>query len=363
MSTPSALQRAPQLSQFLLSNVVESKRLLGSGSYAIVKELIIDGLPCAGKVIQDSRGRDREQRVDKFHDQCSLLSELRHPHIVQFLGICFLHDSELPVLVMECLHCNLEVLLLRHGTDFPLSTSLSILHGVASGLVYLHNRSPAVIHCNLNAQNVLLNSAMVPKIAGFGSSKILHLGTETTHPGTKTTYPMTEAACLGTKTTHPTTATTRPRTEQESQSHVPFDAFPLDIYSFGVLSQLIANPQDDDQLYMSVAYMQIARHDVGHTELNPRRVCMKERTKRHAVGRRRHMEERMRPDQKLGESHPLVMFIRECLADDPAMRPTARQAMETLRVMSAEKWDPHQHMDRYRNTLSLNPWPAWPCIN
>ena len=55
------------------------------------------------------------------------------------------------------------------GNSTPLALSLaskiSILHDVASGLAYLHEQSPPIIHRNLSARNVLLNSAMVAKIA------------------------------------------------------------------------------------------------------------------------------------------------------------------------------------------------------
>ena len=86
-----------------------------------------------------------KRMVDMYYSECNLLSELRHLHIVQFLGICFLPDSQLPVLVMEELHCSLDDLL-ENTPDIPLHTKLSVLQDVARGLVFLHNRSPAVIH-------------------------------------------------------------------------------------------------------------------------------------------------------------------------------------------------------------------------
>ena len=119
----------------------------------------------------------------QFVRECQLMSTLRHPHIVQFLGVCFLHGSQLPALVMERLMTSLHDLL-DPETDpppppdapkpfFPLSLKCSILHNVASGLAYLHERSPPIIHRDLSARNVLLNSGMVAKIADLGVARIV----------------------------------------------------------------------------------------------------------------------------------------------------------------------------------------------
>ena len=100
------------------------------------------------------------------------MSDLRHPHLVQFLGVCFLPNSTLPMLVMERLLTSLDELL-EHNPNIPLSLKRSILADVARGLVYLHSHSPPVIHRDLSAKNVLLNSAMVAKISDLGNACIV----------------------------------------------------------------------------------------------------------------------------------------------------------------------------------------------
>ena len=163
-----ALKDAPQLRSFLLHDVTPTGKQLGGGSYGVVEELQTAGLVCAGKKIYDAlidpENQGAQAMVDKYYSECSLLSELRHPHVVQFLGICFLSDSQLPVLVMERLQTSLDNLL-ETTPDIPLRTKLSILQDVARGLVFLHNRSPAVIHRDLTARNVLLNAAMTAILA------------------------------------------------------------------------------------------------------------------------------------------------------------------------------------------------------
>ena len=138
----------------------------------------MDGLMCAGKKLHDAlveAGNAGVQDItQKFVDECQLMSGLRHPHIVQFLGICFLRDSNLPVLIMEYLLTSLDELL-ESKPNIPLYLKRSILRDVACGLVYLHNHSPPIIHRDLTSRNILLNSSMVAKVADLGVARILNL--------------------------------------------------------------------------------------------------------------------------------------------------------------------------------------------
>ena len=170
------LKNHPKLQRFLVANARPTGRQLGAGSYGSVEELEVSGVVCVGKKIRETlieQGNfGAENIASKYVEECQLMSDLRHPHLVQFLGVCFLPDSTLPVLVMERLLISLHDLL-EHNPDIPLSLKRSILADVARGLVYLHSHSPPVIHRDLSARNVLLNSAMVAKIADLGNARII----------------------------------------------------------------------------------------------------------------------------------------------------------------------------------------------
>ena len=176
-----ALANAPQLQPLILSNVKPTRKRLGEGSYECVDELDFNELLCAGKRIYDtlidSENEGADCMVEKYFDECRLLSDLRHPNIVQFLGICFLDTgpcftTTLPVLVMEQLQCSLDDLLENTPN---ISLECYILQDVARGLVYLHSHDPVIIHRDLTARNVLLNSAMVGKIADMANSHIVDI--------------------------------------------------------------------------------------------------------------------------------------------------------------------------------------------
>ena len=102
------------------------------------------------------------------------MTEMQHPNIVQFLGLCFLEGSALPVLVMERLDNSLDDLL-ETSPSLPLALKLSLLTDVARGLLYLHTRNPPVVHRDLSARNILLTSSLVAKISDLGNARIVNL--------------------------------------------------------------------------------------------------------------------------------------------------------------------------------------------
>ena len=157
------LDEYPELRPFVLNNVRETGIRIGHGSYGTVVEVTVPGAVCATKKIHDLFQDPLQvpaaairRATAQYVRECQLMSTLRHPHIVQFLGLCFLPDARLPVLVMERLLTSLHELLdpqqdLSSPPDapkpfFPLSLKWSILHNVARGLAYLHEQTPPIIH-------------------------------------------------------------------------------------------------------------------------------------------------------------------------------------------------------------------------
>ena len=133
---------------------------------------------CAGKKLYEALIEEGNQGVDdvvqKYLQECQLMSELRHPNITQFLGICFLPGNRLPLLVMERLETDLDDLT-EKMPNLPLCLKCSFLEDITSGLLYLHGRQPPVIHRDLTARNVLLTSSLDAKITDMGNSRIIDL--------------------------------------------------------------------------------------------------------------------------------------------------------------------------------------------
>ena len=161
----------PELRPFVLYDVQLTGIRIGAGAYASVEEVSVPVGAAAEKIHEVFLDRSEipdeeiEKALTAFVRECQLMSTLRHPNIVQFLGVCFLQGSRLPTLVMERLLTSLHDLLApetqpppgvpRPLSFFTLDLKCSALHDVACGLAYLHERSPPVIHRDLSAGNVL----------------------------------------------------------------------------------------------------------------------------------------------------------------------------------------------------------------
>ena len=192
-------QGSNPLSRFELSGVEEKGTEVGRGSYAVVEELDFRGLSCVGKSIHEelydnASDRERVDMLERFGAECELLSQVRHPHVVQFIGVHFKQGSRLPVLVMERLDSTLTDCLERCG-KLPDEVSYSVIRDIAVGLRYLHGYSPnPIVHRDLTANNILLTSDIKAKISDLGVAKILNLNPArmvqmTTCPGTPSYMP------------------------------------------------------------------------------------------------------------------------------------------------------------------------------
>ena len=161
---------------YTLTGVAVTDRELGHGAYATVVELEYNGLKCAGKKIHELllRQGDTSYTVQNFEKECHMISRVRHPNIVQFLGVYFQQGVRVPILVMEFLPTNLTSCIEQYGI-LPKEISYSILHDVALGLCYLHSQTPPIIHRDLSSNNVLLTPNMTAKISDLGVARILNL--------------------------------------------------------------------------------------------------------------------------------------------------------------------------------------------
>ena len=100
---------------------------------------------------------------------------------------------------MEKLDGNLDDLL-ETVPNVSLTLKYSILEDVARGLLYLHKRTPQIIHRDLTAKNVLLTTSLMAKITDLGNSRIVNIQpgqltqTLSRNPGTAVYMPP-EALC------------------------------------------------------------------------------------------------------------------------------------------------------------------------
>ena len=128
---------------------MDERREKGRGCYGAVYEVRVNGLPCIAKRLHDIlvrrgyheavREEDAKALVIRFREECRLLSSLRHPNVVQFMGVHFGRDEADISLIMEYMHMDLEHCMKTYP-NIPLPYKTSILRDVAYGLAYQGRR-------------------------------------------------------------------------------------------------------------------------------------------------------------------------------------------------------------------------------
>lgn len=115
-------------------------------------------------------GGYRKMKAD-FITEMRQLSRLRHPNITTTMGAVLSPGVE-PLLVMEYMHNGSLYDAIRNDSIALDSREdiLTIIQDIAHGLRFLHSAKPKVIHGDLKAKNVLIDSNFRAKVADFGLS-------------------------------------------------------------------------------------------------------------------------------------------------------------------------------------------------
>ena len=120
-----------------------------------------------------------QHNVDRIQREMKMLAQVRHPNLVQFIGVVFdeeaLRIQASPMIITELLEMNLRTAYERK-LEF---NKLSIFQDVAYALNYLHSRHDPIIHRDISAPNVLLealpNRAWKGKVSDLGSANLAKL--------------------------------------------------------------------------------------------------------------------------------------------------------------------------------------------
>jgi len=283
------------LNEYILKDIDEvsgdhAKKEFRTGSDASVIELSWHGTPCVGKELhpiffQGDLDRNGKQRiVEKFCREIDILSKMKHPNIVQFMGLYY-RKSTVPIMVMEKMECSLTELINKtQKGSIPLHKIVKMLSDVARGLIYLHVIRN-VVHRDLSSNNILIAPFhYCAKIADLGSARILDV------PGG---WRRTQQLTL-----QPGTQDFMP---PEALEYPPRYGLSVDIFSFGCA----------------------IIHLVSHQWPTPSGKTSGREIVSEWNRRRMHFSD-------FSSSHPLFSLARHCLEDDADNRPSSKEVLLTL---------------------------------
>ena len=147
-----------------------SSNVIGRGYYsAVFKGTFLSNKEVAIKRMQKIDAEIAENEYEK-------LMELSHTNVIKNMHIE--DDNDYIYIVLELCHTNLNDMVIENKID-DYAFKVNILHGIASGLDYLHSKG--IIHRDLKPSNILMKQNSVtkditPKIADFGISRIIAVG-------------------------------------------------------------------------------------------------------------------------------------------------------------------------------------------
>ena len=269
-------------------------KCLGSGAYGVVCKAKLNELPCAAKLLHRVLFQNDDPQSPtirrRFLQECQLLQDMRHPSVVQYLGVTHDPQSDLPILLMELLDGNLTNFLEHSQEPLPYHIQVNLWHDIAVALTYLHSKH--IIHRDLSGNNVLLISGSRAKVTDFGMSMLTHMDatkSRLTHCPGNANYMSPEALI-------------EPPTYSET----------LDVFSSGVVAlQIITRKFPTPSPSMK-------RHNDPKSPTGFSVVFVPE------------VERRKDDINLINPKHPMLPVALGCLSDREQNRPSARQLCRQL---------------------------------
>ncbi|XP_058099375.1 L-type lectin-domain containing receptor kinase IV.1-like isoform X2 [Magnolia sinica] len=167
---------------FMATKGFTDKELLGIGGFGRVYRGVLStsNIEVAVKRIS----HDSRQGMREFISEIMSLGRLRHRNLVQLLGYCR-RKKELLLVYDYMPNGSLDKFLFNHPNSMlSWNQRFLIIKGVASGLLYLHEEwEQVVLHRDIKAGNVLLDSEMNGRLGDFGLARLYDhgAGPQTTH--------------------------------------------------------------------------------------------------------------------------------------------------------------------------------------
>jgi len=155
-----------------------NKNLLGVGGFGRVYKgvLPISDLDIAVKKVS----HNSSQGMKEFIAEVASLGRLQHRNLVRLLGYCR-RKGELLLVYEYMSNGSLDKYLYDQDKRPTLSwpQRFKIIKDIASGLLYLHEEwEKVVIHRDIKASNVLLDSGMNGRLGDFGLARLYNHGTD-----------------------------------------------------------------------------------------------------------------------------------------------------------------------------------------
>ncbi|XP_049850484.1 stress-activated protein kinase alpha-like [Schistocerca gregaria] len=154
----------------ILEEELDLRERIGRGFFGEVRRAVWRKLEVATKTIyRESAGAKDLSKKSLTYKEMSILSQLRHPNILNFLGFVRTSGGDI-MMVTELMPNGSLHKLIRYDFGTVRRLRYRIVLDIARGMAYLHSRR--LVHRDLNTKNLLLDANYATKISDFGLSRI-----------------------------------------------------------------------------------------------------------------------------------------------------------------------------------------------
>jgi len=260
---------------------IKVNKLIGKGSYGEVYLATL--VPKDNREVAVKRlyvGQMKAEHVEAFCAEASLMCQLRHKNVVEFIG-AVTEPANLCLITQYCAKGSLSDLLANKDTEMNFARKIQLAIDAAEGMWYLHSSNPSILHRDLKSDNLLVCEDWTAMVSDFGLTRFLNREKKMTGVGT----PMWMA---------PEIILGKQYTEK------------ADVYAYGIILWEILTRME---LYSDKEVMQIVVEVVNNS---------------------------LRPElPDFAKDSPLVPLMEDCWAADPNMRPTFDIILDRLQTLKS----------------------------
>ena len=112
----------------------------------------------------------KQKQVDHVYSEYTILSMLKHPFIVQLIGVNF-EDPKYIYFILEYIQGGELFTLLRSNVTFPVPQTKFYIAHIITIFEYLHSKN--IVYRDLKPENILINKNGYLKLTDFGFAKQL----------------------------------------------------------------------------------------------------------------------------------------------------------------------------------------------